>query len=1524
VSFWNRLGQLAKDFEHGTADVAGAFGAPVKFVWDVATSPFNDDAQFNGIKNTLVNSGAHAISHIAKPFGDIGNAPIIKPVLNELNAVNESYIRHPLSTLALEGSIAKTDADLLKPETWKKSWDVSRNVSAGQSLVGLLGSFKSQVTGTNADVTNEVNWEDPQSVHNYFNHGSQKIWSGIGDAAIQTFGDVSIAGGKVAKAARYASWATNTFEGGDVANKLAKTINNVSKVEDLSSATSKESKWLDTVVKSDAVTLRNHPVLKDAPDSLVYAMGQATDRKTAGVLTRVGMGDPNALSDLKVLRPDLANPIARSQGALDAHGEYILSRDSSLTDRLTFPWEHPAVIDEVNNEVNSLLQHDKEFANMWAVKQLAETPGGSLTRLVGAKPIQSLENAIAVGRTPVTTKFDIHQPTAFHRMYQIVSWPAGERPSGHINLNDPESSREVSAQLDRAVKVKAIDPESARNLMEGYIGAATPELRQQQVYNIENAVFGRIASKYGMDTETASKVYANYRRARATALATMEEHGYAIDTDGSIIRIPQMESQTANTLPMMDFDNVRQALRQHNLRAKQGFVGSTASHIYDAGNATIDGLDTLQSLFKVGALARIGFPIRNTLEAQLRIMASVGSIASLRHLGEGLNNIVYNKIANPSFRVVDRMWNAGGKMNYVDHKNEFAKLGAQIKGVKDQLKEVENQISQDPNNLDAVAHKQVLDNILFEKEGFQAFHSKRMTDLENQLTSKKRMASGTYNYTGLDGTKYTLDQAFGGPFGDIHWGNSSSENTYMNFTDTNARLLSKQMVSKGNSKIMPSEPNYWTEWSRVMNHQFGNSMAAKKLAGGDSVAKVIKWMTTDPEGRNLRIRLGIEPTGIDEHVNQVKSILDNYLPDSKLQNSLAKGEQITPEMLRKTFSDPASQPVIHGNLIEENLNLLGQKKIDSFVNGVFKLIGSMPEDAFSRHPLYADLYKRSLENRIDTFTKLNGRAVNQEELRSAYSAAHNDAVRGLRQTLFTIERKSNLASFMRFVSPFFTAWENSAKTWAKLAFDKPQIVNRANLIFTAPNRAGIATDANGNPVPADKASMNDYIWLNVPNGLKHLPFIGKGLESLDQMGIQKKSLDVVFQGDAQVPVGPYVSMPVSAIVKNQPSYEQSLKWAIPFGPDRKAFYGLLPGWAKRQLVESSGQSDPQYANSYALIYQTEMHKSRENGTLPKTPAQLEQFEKHIKDLTNSYWNMRTVANLVLPFAPTFKSPYKYYIDKYNQYQVTYGKDAQAQFWKDYGDDFFDFTMSLSKNNTGIGSTVTDVQNAQKYSDLVSQISKVNPQMVGIVTSAGRGTYQFSQAAYQWELSNKVSPSGDLTFRGTNDPAEAIKQNKIQLGWIKYRNVMNQVDAVMQSRGLTSLNQSGAGDLKALKKQAVADLAKQNHDWALDYMDPNGAKGAQVRDVFKTILNDPKFMADHGQDTTWKSVRLYLEVQDQVEKVLANRKVKGIDAKYNADLKFALDTAANKLKHDDIGFGDLYDRYLSYDPVYNPLISGSGQ
>ena len=406
------------------------------------------------------------------------------------------------------------------------------------------------------------------------------------------------------------------------------------------------------------------------------------------------------------------------------------------------------------------------------------------------------------------------------------------------------------------------------------------------------------------------------------------------------------------------------------------------------------------------------------------------------------------------------------------------------------------------------------------------------------------------------------------------------------------------------------------------------------------------------------------------------------------------------------------------------------------------------------------------------------------------------------------------------------------------------------------------------------------------------------------------------------------------MAKRQPGFEDVLKWALPFGPiNGPAYEGLLPAWIKRAQTLFAGQNSQEYVRAYQLIHTTELHNAKRDGR--EMPS-----ESTIKRMTDDYSKMRVVANLIMPYSPRFDSPYRLYLDKYREYQRSYPGlgEADAKFLQDYPE-FFDFAVSLSSNKTGALATQGTYANTKKYGDLVSSVYKDDPSLVGLITNNPTGN-DFSQAVYDWQYSTSVGPGTADTFRGNANAQDAEKQNQVKLGWIKYRNVMNQIDADLKNRNLKTVEDKGAEDLKMIKGLTVMALKMQRDDkgnpvldsggqpvitpWFQDYSDLDGTKTIRIVSGMNKILNDPKFVKDQTDakgnlNRTWASVSMYLQLRQQLSNELASRPVKSLRAKANVDIAAVYDITVGKLK-DDIGFSDIYDRYFTQDQVYYKSIS----
>ncbi len=1530
MSWYNKIGDLASTVTKGAVsfggDVLGAIAAPSRFAWDVVTAPLNDDKEYNGIVNIFKNAGKKAGVDIVKPLASAGGAimkvPGVAPAFEKLYEINRDYIREPLTTVALvNGEINKTGpVAFFDPETYRKAWDGREEISFGQAVVGQYRNIYDP----------KFNIYDPAQRDAAFKKSAWgKALTGSVDVVAQVVGDVTVVGSKAAKALKASELAQGVIKNADDVMQAA---------EDITKAQygikNRFTPVLENFTKNDSTYAINHPMVKSSsqPGLLAYMLGESKSVDETSLVLRSALGDPAAMDELASVRVDLTDALKAARGDLNAVDEYKLFAAPDGSGMLPFLNDSPAVFEEAAANYKALAQSDAYFAKLF---QLGEG-GGSLTRTSG--PLATgIDNLIAESRATKfydkavgSPKIDVFQPTPFHRLYQKISWPLGERPAGLVDFNDADSYKEIIATVNQATKLAGYTPEQSAAMLNSYIKAATPEARYAATMNLENKIFRDIARKNGIeDDDIAETIYNNYTGARTSALRSIQDRGFMVDLDEKIIKYPLLESQSANYLPVMDFGLLNNLLKREGSTI-QKFAGNTKDYV-------LYGADYLQDMFKAGALLRLGYTQRNTVDSFLRITSAVGAMASLSNLGPGVKNFVYNTGKEAS-RLVDRYRKIDAGRKLPEIQKDSVKVTKELDSLKAKIGDLEARSSLFPD--DANLATELSTARLLREEKLAVYeHLSGVLARNTELTPKKRIASGSYEVTTSDGEKYILDDAFGGPLGDMFRNIASSGSSFSRMVDTNSDIYARTVASKGIQAIRPTDKGYFEQWAQTMRTQFGNSEVVRQLNEGKTIDEVSNWLISSQQGRDLRRRLSLSSSDAKDHVLRINGFFDTYLPvGSGLRPKL---RELTAADLRTTFKDPSDLPVIHGHLLEDAFFNKSDKHIKKAINGLFKLLGTMPEDAWARHPLYSHLYRRELKRRVDISAGLkeDGRLTVAEQAK-IMNATHKIALREMKGILFNIERRSNLAAAMKYISPFFSAQENSYKTWLKLSAANPAIVNRAYNIWQSPNRAGLVTDYEGNPIPVGETSGNDIMWLSLPKGLTRIP----GLDSLNEIGIPKGSLDIIFQGGMDaifnegnpnfasdiLPVGPYVAVPISEVVKRQPTLEEAFKWALPFGPTKNAISGFLPTWMQKGQTLAANQSDPQFARSYQLIFETEQQKAKEAGLGPVNPNK-------IMKMTQQYWMMRMASNLIMPFAPQFNSPYKFYLDKAREYRRIYGINADAKFLQDYPD-FFDFTTTLSKNPTGVQSSVQAIENIKKYDGLVGELAKIDPKLVGLIVNDPSG-YEFSQASYNYLYGKKVAPDSPEKFLSSQSPAEAQKKTDAEKGWIKYNQLMDVIDTELKNRGLSSTQEKGAEDLAEIKSLVIGKLAVKTDStgkpvlnpitnqleqsaWWDDYLDSDGSKTNRVILGLGKIL-DPKngFIKANADNPTWKSVKAYMEMRKAIASELITREAKSITAKDNADLKGIYDLIVKKLKDDDkMGFAYVYDRFLSQDLVVDKYLT----
>lgn len=1543
MSLWNRIGDVATTVGKTVAspvtnlakwggEVAGGIGSAARFAWDVGTAPWNDADEYNGFiqpfKTASETEGKDIVKPLASAAGAIMKVPLVQPALERINNINQEYIRQPLSTVALAvGEVNKqsvtgegpliAELGYFDPNLWRKAYKGAQEISFGQAAVGNLRSVYDP----------KFNIYNPAQREAAFKKSAWgKVASGGTDLVLNFFGDVTVVGAKAGMALKASKLGVGKLTNADTVAKAAEDITKAQY-----GVKNRFTKVIDDFTENDSVYALSHPMVKSSsnPGLLAHLLGDSVDRDETAMILRSALGDPVAMDELRLQRAYITDALEAARGDLSAVDEFKLFSAPDGTGMLPFLNDNPAVVEAAQANYSSLVESDKYFAKLMQIGDA----GGSLTRTTGLG-LQQAENFIAQSRalkfydrTVGPAKIEVYQPTPFHRMYQKVSWLAGQRPAGLVDFNDPDSYQEIVATVSRLEKRIGLTPEQSKGLLDNYISAATPEERFVAAQNLEEYAMRELGKKHGVDEEKMTIIYNGYVGARTSALKAIQDRGFMVDTDGKIIKVQQLESQSADYLPLMDFDLMDRLLKR-NAGTLNAFVGKGKDYMFHYA-------DILQDAFKAGALLRLGYTQRNAIDSQLRIAASVGAMASLRHLGPGLKNIFNNSKRTPS-RLIDRYRPIDDGLTFSKVQEASTKVIRELEELKTKIGAAEAKLSLKPDDVDLMGEVNTLKLLQEEKLAIYNHYADALSK-SKKVAPKDRIGTGTYEVTTSDGETYLLDDAFGGPLGEMFRKIASSGNSFERMVDSNTDMYTRNLTSKGIAAIRPTDPGYFDQWAQTLRQQFGNSAVVKKIIAGETIDDIAKWLKSSPEGRDLRRRLSIPSDESAEYVTRISDFFDTYLPISS--NLRSKLSDITADDLRTTFKDPTDLPIIHGHLLEEAFFNVSGIKGREIINTLFKFLATIPEDTLARNPLYIYFYRQEAKRRLDIVAGLRGDRISLEDQQKIMGAAHKSALREMKGVLFNIERKTNLAMAMKYINPFFSAQENAYKTWMKFAVANPAIVNRGYQVWQSPNKAGLVTDQDGNEVPPGQTSGSDIMWFGLPKGITKIP----GLNSLTEFGIPKASLDIIFQGGMDAlynkgnpnvfsdifPTGPYVAVPVAEITKNQPDIRETLNWLFPYGYPKDAASGFLPAWVQRAQTRQAGQDDPQFARTYQLIWNTEQMRAKRNGRNPVSP------DKILK-MTKQYWNMRIAANLIMPFAPRFDSPYKFYLDKSREYKRIYGIDADAKFLDDFPE-FFSFTSSLSKNPTGVQSSVAATKNIEKYGKLIGEVVNIDPKLVGLVVNDPSG-YEFSQSAYEYLYKKRVSADAPDRFLSSQSPAEAQKKTDAEKGWIQYNKFMDRLDGEMAVRGLTSIQQKGAEDLALIKSAFINKLAVQTDAegkpvfnkktgeyertaWYDDYLDSDGSKTNRVIAGLGKILSDPEFIKNNRNSTTWKSVNKYLEFRKLVARELLTREAKSIEAKSNADLKIIYDGLVSKLKQDDkLGFAYVYDRFLSQDLVVDKQLT----
>lgn len=1253
---------------------------------------------------------------------------------------------------------------------------------------------------------------------------------------------------------------------------------------------------------------------------------------------------PKAVLD-KTLEPDL-----NARALLDD----LIARNAALSKAVGVVDEGQAMLTNVGVANVGPLSTAAEIAAAWRAGKTqrlsgAQRKAGQTRKPLGATGIQDDfdMNVLAKSGLKGDEKARLANkreygtgPAAYERIYQLSSavrpvrlwtWMGGYHASGYIDLRGPNMGKASDEALAALTDSKTIGRDKAfvDEQMRIFGNAVDPTARMAAVNLIEKNSVKYLANKYNVKNMGAvDEIYRRINKQRDDVVAQFKSQGYAVLEDGSLVTAdPMLISQLETSMPMMDFRVMEETMK---IASKPQYNWERADKAWATSESFKNLFEEAQSLWKASVLLRLGYTQRNVAEGWLRSAAAIGTIPALRHMPTGIKNFSMNT----SKRV-----RKGQLSKIMRNQDELVK---EYNANKVKLTEL--------TDADEIAELEARNNLI-------------MATVDDLSTQRAYLSKR--DYIGSDG-------AFAGDHGEMYRRMASNESTVDKalrsqwMVDSNARLTKGQWAT-----IAPDQPQYWDELAGAVR-QFRSDPVATLALQGASQADMVKWMRAK---ENAWYRRSMELTNntVADRAVSIKSLVNRYLPTEEARARAAESDlnPVDLEMLLgslkansnkfkkpnpSAYIDKATGEVdnakwlkavalyekkvkkasraqgelspIHGKQIA--MDIRGPQRvmdqINRPINFAFKFLGTLPETTLVRQPFYAEVWQREY-NRIFEIARNQGTEITDNLLEKINKNAHTVAMRATNETLYTIERFSNPARLLKWIMPFYPAWENSAKVWTKLVVNDPSILPRANILWNIPNSMGMvyAMDENGQP---KKVGKEGYSFLSgaqdrfimLPKGLaEKIP----GDFAMD-FKIPQGAFNVVTPGETPyVPgFGPLVPLAAGKVLAARPDIEAYLRRVLPasvFGqiaPFGELQTSVIDSFAapalRKEFIRWQGEENDDYLAVMGGITQSMMVQWYENGADPDEKPSYDD----IMQATNNFFRFSALASATLAFPLARVSKYQVQVDYWNSLKkdntLTYQQKIDnfvANFGAS-GENYLPLTVSTSKYVAkAIDPTLGSYDILANHEDLTRELARLDPEAVGVIANSAP-VGEFDRGVYRWLSENKVPGTND-TYRAKKSPDEMRDSIEMQKAWREYNKAKIQRDEMLKKMGLKSLRSAAAAPIKAawdaFTGEYMSSESKYGDKWTTEFNKYTDMTTTYLVAINKTLENK-KFMDQYGDTPLWRDIKTYMGMRADAERAVAS----GAIDSTTANEVFA--AWSSDFKDTSYEFADFWDRYLENDEL----------
>jgi hypothetical protein len=563
---------------------------------------------------------------------------------------------------------------------------------------------------------------------------------------------------------------------------------------------------------------------------------------------------------------------------------------------------------------------------------------------------------------------------------------------------------------------------------------------------------------------------------------------------------------------------------------------------------------------------------------------------------------------------------------------------------------------------------------------------------------------------------------------------------------------------------------------------------------------------------------------------------------------------------------------------------------------MFRILGTIPEDAVTRGPFYNMRFKATRNALIENYWQTQGttaKAVRKErkaakgsannsqgmtlqhdefmipasELSRITVASHRRALADTREWMYTIERRTKLGKYGEWIYPFISATQNATVVSGKLLYKEPWLAPFLIDLWRAPTRLGIE-DENGNIVmPMPLPWVRDFLKDN-----PDIPVLGGVLDSNDMIRIPKDGVNVIMPetGFGIIPrptpwvqVGASELMKINAfpaetpqIMRNALGQEEAdrmyqvVKDYI-FGeesgisPEFLSYDKLLPAYTQRAIQSGSlpflSRKDlsTQYGYQFALQWHTQMARYQA-GERDEPPDEAEIGKR----TTNMFW-FNFLGNIGMPTPltpypivtrPLVDNPTTLLQDTLTKYKEIDPVNANLNFERNFGDWALQMSMTkVTRNIGGANPTPETLSDINTFAPLLREVAPLvqgDLDVMGIIVNNRNSAVDYEQSAYQWQKANKI-PGTNQEWREVQSPEFALAERQKIAGWTVYRQFMDQLDAQLSSAGLKSYESQAAAPFKEARKRFIENMA-DNPDYAGWLVDYQFRGGARAQAAVRAL------------------------------------------------------------------------------------------